>query len=450
MSIRVTEADGKAIPRAEVIVETHQGKTTVPAGDDGVARISFPAGPRDFLRVIATAPGRTPAMAMWWMQAKSPELLPPNQMTFELRSGKRIGGVLLGPDDEPIAGATVLVSLKAADGPPGLVYRAGRTEHGPWQVPVVTDESGCWRYDGAPAEWREAFVQPQHPDYHSPDTVTNKSDAREALLDCSDVTRMERGRTVRGRVVDQNGKAVPEAHIWLRPSSFRTPAASTNQDGEVEVKQASSREFQILVTSKDRFAPQFVQVTADGQDPSLRIKLESPQSLSIHVVDANARPIAGAFARVFGWGTDRTSTMALYAEAAADGRFEFAVPDTPVELVVGAEGYATQVPEELDPKGSPHVIELSPARRLRGTVVDATGNRIDKFYVCYSRDGFDDKPWDPPVHEAFGGSYEVLVQEELDTCRVRIEAPGYKAVESDYLPIERYEAVFDAVLQRED
>lgn len=177
--------------------------------------------------------------------------------------------------DEP-AGTIALVAARPvegkvmADGKPVIgAIVLGIGEQG---VPIVarTDSSGVYRLPN-PAVWAQVIVV-EHPDFaiaaHQPSS-----------LDFS----LNRGREVRGRVVDSNGRPVPSAKVDINRILFATTAA----DGTFTIPHVQAEVAVIRARVQNAAA---VELLAAGS-PSLKLKTAAHVNGTVR--DTEKRPLSG-------------------------------------------------------------------------------------------------------------------------------------------------------------
>ena len=176
---------------------------------------------------------------------------------------------VLGPDDEPVAGAVVI----------GVSRSAGRKA-----LEADTDEDGTSRVIGiAPGEI-ELFAISQSGDRSPKSTVV----IREDQLTGPVVLSIEKTREIRAVVVDQGGRPAPGAAIQYRVEGSGPKAAQAGADGSFTMKIAEgSREAVVLVGPVD--GPLMVK-RVSLPDPGATIRLEIPSSRGELTIDGGGRP----------------------------------------------------------------------------------------------------------------------------------------------------------------
>jgi hypothetical protein len=124
--VRVIEADGGA-PIASATVSEHYGRKAT-TGLDGIATLRG-IGPT-IAALTATAPGHASIEDSF---AVGSDPTSPIQRTITLPRGAPLGGVVLGPDEKPVASASIYAEP------------AGRSADR--QIKVESDASGTWKFE---------------------------------------------------------------------------------------------------------------------------------------------------------------------------------------------------------------------------------------------------------------------------------------------------------------
>ncbi len=212
MTIRVVDPDGQPIEGAVVFrnyVHMPEGaeqrkieNETYRTDAEGNTRVKLPGRNID-LRLFVSRQGFVPLHAMWAPQLQSDGHQIPDEFTFPMQSGTRIGGVVKNERGEPIAGVHVEVKDQTAtqfhlsnSTAPGVrpVRSMWLAEH---DNKVVTDDQGRWELDSVPADEDLRFrrgerialgLRPKlqlklsHPDYESSETWGDLQSDREVDL----------------------------------------------------------------------------------------------------------------------------------------------------------------------------------------------------------------------------------------------------------------------------
>ncbi len=305
-------------------------------------------------------------------------------VTVELRPAPRVRGRLLGPDDEPVAGAPVwswLVpprsrAMMRRYGQVGM-ERAQRMPL-PW---AVTDGDGRFEVaDLVSGPHRLTALVPGLPPAESDDLTLEAGATAEVTL------RAVNGATVTATVVDPDG--VPIAGVAATatvnrlergrmvfrfgPDDDEEPVArgSSDQEGRLVLAGVPPRRLTLRL-ERSSFVDRTIDadVPAEGTDLG-EVLMEPGVAVHGHVVDGQGNGVAGALVSVGSEGV-----LFGLPEARADAQGYFALEDRPrtgeLVLEARAEGYVPAGPAKvaMPPEGIVDV-RVRPALDLEGRVAD--------------------------------------------------------------------------------
>ena len=115
----------------------------------------------------------------------------------------------------------------------------------------------------------------------------------------------------------------------------------------------------------------------------IEFRLEPGHAIRGRVVDAQGKPVAGAYVGVDQWRDGQT--LDWRTETDPEGRFRWdGAPEDRVRVYAGKTGYRVIRGLEISPSDQDTVIALIPggALRIRGTVVDSqTGRPVPSFRI---------------------------------------------------------------------
>lgn len=171
----------------------------------------------------------------------------PLEKVVRLESGKRIGGIVVDSEGNPLVGADVAIRVPVTESLQQH-YVFNLLKNG------KTDERGRWQLDGAPKPVSSLTLVIDHPGFLR--TGIRVKDAAEAQY------RLDRGWSIRGTVRDPAGQPVKGAVV--HPGTDRwgsgKPEAWTNADGQYTLSGL------VQVDDADRYG------TAPGtDDPECRL-----------------------------------------------------------------------------------------------------------------------------------------------------------------------------------
>jgi thiol-disulfide isomerase/thioredoxin/protocatechuate 3,4-dioxygenase beta subunit len=385
-------ADGKDQPRA-VSVEARDLVTDAPVPDvrlqlsllggktfsqvtdaSGEARfVLSDAGDVRYLLVRASREGFVPQAIHWDYKPNAPT--PPERLLFQMEKGTTMGGRVVDEDKNPVAGATVVVSV-----------RKKYPKSNQWVAisfsPTRADANGVWSFANVP----EAPDAVEVGTYHHLCLADHAAFRFEpftplsALRDGSAVVRLQRGTRVEGTVVGPDGQPVSGAEVLYgegRQYANSVPPVKTDDRGNF-VLGIKPGEVSTLTATHPGFGPAMEPIKVGREPLKVRLALPAPSTLSGRVVDLSGKPIADAFVQVESW--RKLETLSQRLTTGEDGRFAWnEAPGDEVVVRVFAKGYMARDGLALNP-GSPTEIVLTSPTTIKGTVVDAeTGKPVPEF-----------------------------------------------------------------------
>jgi RNA polymerase sigma-70 factor (ECF subfamily) len=360
---RLVSEDGSPIAGAK-ITTTHSWITSTTSDADGrFAFANVPQHPDRYL-VIAERDGARIAV----LERDDPEL-PKEELLLVARPTRAIEGRVVDEHGAPIAAAVVTARILWSDG-----------------VEATSDDAGLFRFAALPrvkhglAVAKAGFARTES-------TLPAETDGPIELV-------LDRGRTLSGTVVGDDGRPVAGAIVYARVDGWVSGEAwrRSGDDGSFALEHVPAGKH----TEVDAHAEGWTRATLTVADdaPSIEIVLQRAAGLSGRVVDASTgqpiRRFRVAFvAPVLEPGEKRLSRYRGDWVAPGlefdddDGRWntrrDALEPNCVTGLAVQAEGYGTRtlthVETSQDPDAEPIVIELGRARVLFGRIVDKTSGR---------------------------------------------------------------------------
>jgi protocatechuate 3,4-dioxygenase beta subunit len=330
------------------------------------------------VRITASKQGFAP-MTMSWDADKVPakfDLLLPEAQT--------IGGRVTDEAGKPVADAGITLNLPQRLAGPRVAVE---------EFAVKSDADGRWRCDLAPKDAAYIFVEVSHPEFDSPSGEAGL----EALRAGTAELKLFAVATVRGRVLDETERAVPDAELMLGrerdiwPSSS-TLEARTDAEGHFEFRRVQLGK-RLLGVHATRFAPALQSIEIKRESARVEIRLKPGAPLRVRVVDHAGQPIAGVAARVNEWpsgvhsGRDRLPGRWAYPgwewETDAEGRFTWS--NAPPEMVLWTftkGGYMSRGHHGLQATPEEQVVKLGLPFRISGSVTDAaSGQPVNEFVL---------------------------------------------------------------------
>ena len=312
IQVRAVDADGKPIahPRFGVQLGAYDGPVWHDGDPHGRFMATLPKREPGYCYLLVRAEGYAPMRAFW----RDPL---PAEFTFEMTKAITVGGLVMDESGKPIAGAKVLFSGGHHDSDP-----ARRAESSFFEEEFTTDERGRWKCDLAPANISDASINVHHRDYAN-DTGNYSQDQRiPELLNLTHTWTIKKGFTVKGRVVDTDGKPVTGATLAIGELNLYAdegPFQHTDADGRYRFERVAPHydlanddqpiRFTVSVV-KPGFMPVMESVPGYGGRPLgsstkdervVDLTLNRGATLKLRVVDAQNRPIKGAWVIPDNW-----------------------------------------------------------------------------------------------------------------------------------------------------
>ena len=297
---------------------------------------------------------------------------------------------MVDADGQPVAGAKV--GFNHEDDPASLTLP--ESHEFSW-IEVPTDADGHWSINRiAPEMLRRIYGSAKHPDHVESGLAfaSRDNDVEQQLRAGTYVFHLGRAVTVRGIVLSPEGASISNATVLIGKRGMSdSRGAKTAGDGSFEVK--GCRPGSTLLTAE---APGFsaattsVELTADSEP--FRLTLQRGKTLRMRVLGPAGEPVPKANI----WldtmhqrpiNAQDYGAVAVQADfnktTDADGRMVWSnAPDAELEFDIAAPGYmrANQVKVAAD--GQEHLVTLSSAVVVSGSVRDAdTGELIPRFRV---------------------------------------------------------------------
>jgi beta-lactamase regulating signal transducer with metallopeptidase domain/peroxiredoxin/protocatechuate 3,4-dioxygenase beta subunit len=346
-----------------------------------------------------------------------------------MKKGVAVAGRVIDVDGQPIANAEVM---------------QGRDRFGSHFPSVKTDGSGSYSF--AQVRPNSQMVLTVKAKGYSPDlrVISVGNQPVEAEF------KLEPGRIVRGRVVDENGKGIPKVMIatdtWRGNRSLMVRLDTDPQGNFVWQDAPADEVFTDFLKQGYADVRQFA---IKPSDQEIVITLKAPMKVSGTVVDATTGKPVESYAVIQGidWGQPgqqitwerRSATV----RTRPGGKFEFTIgyPRQGYAVRIEADGYLPAESKSFKDEKRQVELEfkLTPAKPITGLVKSGDGKAVEKADVilctgsqgAYIRNGRLERSQDAPVYPTDeDGRYKVPPQIGKFSLVV-LHDSGYAVVKSD-------------------
>jgi len=323
-----------------------------------------------------------------WLPDHGEEI--PATYTLRLTRPVPIGGSVVDPDGQPVAGAKV--GFNHESDPTSLTLPENHEFS--W-IEVETDASGHWNINRvAPEMIRRIYGSAKHPDCVESAMVfaAREKEGEQQLRSGNFVFHLGRAATVRGVVFDSDGIAVPEANILVGKRGMSdSREGKSGPDGTFEIRGCRMGTNYLTAEAKE-FSATTMEVVLSEDSAPFTLMLQRGKVLRMHVVGQAGEPVVGAYV----W-LDTMHNRPINApdygitpvQANLDKKTDknglmvwSNAPDADLDFDIAASGYMRKNQVKVRPDGEEHLITLSSALTISGTASDAdTGELIPRFKI---------------------------------------------------------------------
>jgi beta-lactamase regulating signal transducer with metallopeptidase domain/thiol-disulfide isomerase/thioredoxin/uncharacterized GH25 family protein len=381
-----------------------------------------------YVRLTASHPGFCAEQKGFWTKKPTDHSFIADEHRFRLVRPITIGGIVRDDEGRTIAGARL------------RFFDSGAMRN----VDAISDAMGHWRLDARPDRGTQ-LNSVTHPDYllnYLRGAISQQQNVTDdALRSQKSVVVMRKGISVRGRVTDAGGKAVPDAVVFWGSGGrgMGSEECRTDQAGQFRFQVATTGPQKVAVVAKG-WMPDQQTILLSPTMPAVDFQLKPGKQLRLRIVDRSGAPVPGVLATVAvwrgaylinNWPNPGPDVVDIPSRTDKDGRLEWdGAPDDPVTFSLFKQGYANgEVTVTAD--GSEQTRAINPLLHISGSVVDAkTGRPIDHFEVVpveyWAGNGEIPNIWRQDIQHAAAGQFDFeFNRADTEHC-VQIEAPGYK------------------------
>jgi beta-lactamase regulating signal transducer with metallopeptidase domain len=434
----VADATGKPLEGTTVVSQLRINggrftKTTSTTGPDGRASLEWSKGATvNTLWLTARKPGFVPYTIH--LDDRSHPLRLPAVKVLRFVPGITIGGVVRDEAGTPVAGAKI-----TAHAPPTEKESSG------YSVPfaeTTTDAQGRWRVDDAPVDLIGVNVGVEAPRFLRGGGPPSRDEGAVIVL--------KRGFTVKGRVLDPQGKPLAGASVSVGGDFSSRRETKSDASGTFVLENCEPGASLVTVRA-ERFAPDLREIHPEDH-PTLQFRLGAGHTLLAKVVDGQGNPVAGATLAAETWRSHHRS-LHFRVTSGNDGRLEWrAAPGDVVLYSLWKPGYMSRRQVSLAPDVAEQTLTLDPALVISGSVTDASTREPVPSFRLVRGLKFSNNPriiWMVQDSAEFtGGRYTIKHDEPYEGYAIRIEATGYKPADSRVFKPTEGTTSFDFALTR--
>ena len=401
-----------------------QGVKQLTANRLGICDVSYPSNTTE-LELTTQIEGFADTRLLW--QTANGDVIPTNYV-LKVDRAVPIGGRVLDPDGNPVAGARVAWSQA-----PSATSKLRPPESHDFQgIRATADQDGRWQINRLAEE-----MIPQMYGYASdsnfvsgPSIFSGHDRTVEAQLrDGSFVFQLGRAVIARGIVVNAAGEPISDAKVTVgRVHETGSRSAQTAGDGTFSIAGCGPGK-QMVSAEAEGFAVTTVDAALGDNSEPVRITLRAGKTLRFRILDNNGNPVPHAYIGYDAREPDpgkpsRPQTdMALNSDTNGQAAWTNA-PEGELNFNISADGFAESNGVKITADDQEHVVTLKLNRGLvvSGTVRDAsTGELIPRFqmlegYPWNSPDGSTNPTWstlDRFRHNYSNGSYRKIFDEPV-------------------------------------
>ena len=325
-----------------------------------------------------------------------------------------------------------------------------------WDRVATTDAQGRWESNLIPAGAADVSLRLEHPDYISNRSFNEAGQLTIQQFAGTGTLMMRKGVRLTGSVTDDAGHAVAGAQVLLGSDRFGStdPKVQTDEAGKFAIESVRPGPIVITVVAKD-WAPDLRRLTAAADMSPVDFKLQPGKTLRVKVVDADGKPIQGAWIAPDTWRDCRTlHGTGLPRETDAQGIWEWKyAPADAVIYDILKRGYQDIRRKSLTAGDEIFTVTLEQPLVISGKVLDAeTKEPIRKFRLITGVAFADDNPrisWDRrEIIPGSDGHYSKTFFFPYNALLVRIEADGYFPADSRRVKSSEGKVTYDFSLKK--
>lgn len=426
---------GKPVPEVKLHFGMNGGERTELISDaQGVLRIPLPKEEVKSLRYWGMKPGFV-MQRVTWSRRGDPLKLPDVYETKLYPAGKPIGGTIVDAAGKPVVDAKV--EITHTGGATRWDVFSDVHDHG--NGTVKTNAEGKWSMRGFAEDLSGLVIRVEHPKFKRV-AIGYEMASGQPLASLRDgsgsIVLKSEGLEVSGMISDTSGEPVQKCSVTLtedKNGRFDEPNAKTDATGRftLMLHEVGKEWFTFEAAG---FAPQMVELdlNAESAKKLIVVNLRPGAVFKAQVLDETGKPLPGVRMISDRWQEKRT----LWYEGVTDaeGRLEWhgAPADAVKWTFLSRDRVLRDLPLNAD--GTEQVVELRPALRFTGTVVDAqTGLPLKNFQITPgdTRRSAADIYWEHDRTQTFhDGEFTIEEEGMRFEHKLRISAEGYEPFET--------------------
>lgn len=462
---RVVEAGtGRGAPNIAVLVE---GSPLPPAitNEDGEYLLAGLAGGEFGVTLeLRDTPYRTTEVLPYQkVKISTPDQNLQN-VNFTVEPAGVIWGYIQNIDKKPVAGSQVILCTSSSVAAQALTAMVKRAP----PIRDSSEEDGYYELLGVPLNdhWRVYVTSSDYAPQLSQELVLS-STAREVQVDIF----VANGSTVAGRVVEPDGRPIPDANVLCMPAytSLLSPMnsaqafrnANTDENGFYSIPELPAGDYQVMGRKSGyKFAALGEPVFSDGMnivdgvDVVLYPVETGNHSIFGIVTDSANAPMSGVSVRLNGLRSESLSDAGEETSTGTDGRFEFTNVERGLYILTATkDGYGQQTIRNVLLDKELHV-KLDATAVVRGKVLIKDTEEAPREYtvsatLMTSREATGEnlmRIFEPPEEISFNdptGFFEIQLQP--GAYRVEGSAPQYTPGR-ELVDLEAGQVVEDVIL----
>ena len=480
LTVLVLDPKGQPLENAEVVAPYMDWGKSAPrrlTDASGKFIVKIPLAPKEarsrmtHWSVSARRSGYATHTAAWSSANGDVYSMMPREVTVQLENGNAVGGTVRDDKGVALSGVKVLLSGSAyrgfsMGGAEKKSHEYGELASSENDPAAVTDAKGHWTFAHLPSDITDLTLTFVRPD-GSRDSYSTKRQqyinsypvvTMATLRDQSAVFTMRTGLTVRGIVVDENGKPIAGATVqegYGHGNMTRVSTFTTDRNGRFEAHNRVPRQWIYTASTNGRAMVSVVAQVEPGM-PDVKIVLPPAQPLLARIVDSDHKPIAGADVKI---DTYRSEGQILDWESTSDGDGRVFWSNAPLQTVTFyANDKKTGATRKFKAAGGQEKIVVlstkkTEAIRVDVTVTDNTTHEAVNVRAVSIRyaggfDGFH------PYSEPNAGHFSVDVKMSdipvgmYPTYALRLEAEGYEPLITEDLDFEEGNQAIELQMRR--